>query len=165
VKARASAQLLRQDHQPGGREAHRHLLEAVHHARRGDHLRLQVPARGRQDPLQLRRARLPRQPQLNRCAFATLSRPLNNLLVLLYTCILFCTSVLFVLLCVCGGTPRPSQVSANKRFSPPNKRFGSGQSQSDVHSLDATFFHMQKIAEFRITEFAGFIIRSTSVIV
>lgn len=59
-----TAQLLRQGHHRGVAEEDRHLLEAAHQCQRGDHLRLQVPHRGCQDPLPLRLRELPGDPQL-----------------------------------------------------------------------------------------------------
>ena len=59
------AELQHEGDSGGGLEEDRHLLEARDRCRREDHLtRLQVPARGRQDPLLLWRAHLPRLPQL-----------------------------------------------------------------------------------------------------
>lgn len=59
-----TAQLLRQGDHGGVAEEDRHLLEAAHQRQRGDHLRLQVPHRGRQDPLPLWLRELPGDPQL-----------------------------------------------------------------------------------------------------
>ena len=46
-----SAELLREGHHGGGSEEDRHLLPAADQRQRGDHVRLQVPHRGREDPL------------------------------------------------------------------------------------------------------------------
>ena len=58
------AQLLRQGDHGGGPEEDRHLLAAAHQRQRGDHLRLQVPPGGQQDPLSVRHGELPRHAQL-----------------------------------------------------------------------------------------------------
>lgn len=60
------AQLLRQGHHHRGAEEDRHLLEAGDRRQRGDHLRLQVPYRGHQDPLPVPHRELPRHSQLAR---------------------------------------------------------------------------------------------------
>lgn len=59
-----AAQLLRQGDHGGVAEEDRHLLAAAHQRQRGDHVRLQVPHRGREDPLPVRRRELPRDAQL-----------------------------------------------------------------------------------------------------
>lgn len=59
-----TAQLLRQGDHGGVAEEDRHLLAAAHQRQRGDHVRLQVPHRGREDPLPVRRRELSRDAQL-----------------------------------------------------------------------------------------------------
>lgn len=54
-----AAELLRQNHHHRRREEDRHLLQAADRVRRRNHLRLQVPHRGREDPLSVRRKELP----------------------------------------------------------------------------------------------------------
>ena len=49
-----------------GCEAHRALRLVRHPSRRGDHVRLRPPARGRENRLHLQRQKLPRLPQLTR---------------------------------------------------------------------------------------------------
>ena len=60
------AELLRQNHHHRRREEDRHLLEAADRLRWRDHLRLQVPHRGREDPLLVRRKELPEVSELVR---------------------------------------------------------------------------------------------------
>lgn len=65
------AQLLLPGHHRGRPEAHCHLCLSAHLLRRGAHLRLQVPDRGRQQQaaLQLRREEVSQVPQLIRKQF------------------------------------------------------------------------------------------------
>lgn len=66
-----TAKLLREDNNDRVAEKNRDLLEAADRGRRGDHVRLQVPARGREDTVSVRRLAVPGLPQLN--LYSTLS--------------------------------------------------------------------------------------------
>lgn len=60
-----AAELLRQSHHHRVSEEDRDLLEAADRRQRGDHLRLQVPPGGEQNPLSVRDRELPRDAQLS----------------------------------------------------------------------------------------------------
>ena len=59
-----AAKLLCEDHHGGGREEDCDLLQTRHRRERGNHVRLQVPAGGREDPLSVRHRVLSRLSQL-----------------------------------------------------------------------------------------------------
>lgn len=61
-----AAQLLRQGHHSGVPEEDCHLLPAADQRERGDHVRLQVPHRRRQDPVSVRSGELQGDPELER---------------------------------------------------------------------------------------------------
>lgn len=72
------AQLLREDSDSRRTEEDRHLLKTGDCSQRGDHLRLQVPNRGREDPVLVRISPVPRYPELVRTGIVSILFPRQN---------------------------------------------------------------------------------------
>lgn len=65
-------------------QAHPHLRAAPHHRGRGAHVRLQVPLRGRQDTVHVRRQEVPQVPQLTMDKYGVSDLIVSIMLVLIY---------------------------------------------------------------------------------
>lgn len=80
-----AAKLLRQSHHDRVAEEDRHLFEAEHRRERGDNVRLQVPAGGREDSVLVRRGAVPRHAQLKREKLFSVHRPTRKKQCNIYT--------------------------------------------------------------------------------